>query len=145
MGKANAPLSDWRNDWLYTLLLGKAEEHWDFCLRSPDKKLCQYVLIAECASASERQCGNDVVRAWIRDVAGLREITVKEFRKHKSRIRGRIYPFVLMDFHIEPNRVRVVLGVRMASTAGFGGRFLVQGNGDRAELVDDPMGGPWVS
>ena len=90
-------------------------------------------------------CRGKVERAWVRDAKGLREIGLGEYRKHKRRIRGRIYPFVLMSFHILPDRQRVVLGHRQASTAGRGTRYLVIGEGDKARLEPDPSSGFWVS
>jgi len=136
---------DWRTDWLYTLVLRNAENSWEWCSRAPDGKLCRYVLIEEWSSASDSRCRGKVVRAWIRDAEGLRAISLEEYKQHKRTIRGRIYPFVIMEFHIQPDRKRVVLGDRQASTAGRGCRYLVAGEGDQAKLISDPTGGFWVS
>jgi hypothetical protein len=111
----------------------------------PDAKVWQYVLIEEWSSNNASMCSGKVVRAWIRDAEGLREISLQEYKQRKRTIHGRIYPFVLMAFHIQADRQRVVLGSRQASTAGRGSRYLVEGEGEGANLTPDPTGGFWVS
>jgi hypothetical protein len=140
-----AALPDWRTDWLYGLVLRDAERHWEWCSQVPDGKAWRYVVIEEWSSASASMCCGKVVRAWIRDVEGLREIGLQEYKQQKRTIHSRIYPFVLMAFHIHPDRQRVVLGHRQASTAGRGCRYLVEGQGDGATLAPDATGGFWVS
>ena len=138
-------LPDWRNDWLYTLVLREADSAWQWCNQVPERDFWRYVLVEEWSSASGAHCGGEVVRAWIRDGEGLREITMAEYEQQKRRIRGRMYPFILVQFHIEPERTRVILGRREASTAGTGHRYLVRGEGDKASLEGDPTGGAWTS
>ena len=140
-----APLPDWQTDWLYALVLREAERDWQWCSRVPDRDVWRYVLIEEWSSANDSTCRGKVVRDWVRDGDGRREIGLDEYKQHKRRIRGRIYPFVIMEFHIQPNRERVVLGHRQASTAGTGCRYLVEGQRDEAKLERDPTGGAWIS
>jgi hypothetical protein len=139
------PRPDWRTDWLYGLVLRNAERWWEWCSRVPDRKVWRYVLIEEWSSAKDSMCRGKVVRSWIRDAEGLREISLEEYKQHKRKIHRRIYPFIIMEFHIQPNRKHVVLGNRQASTAGRGSRYLVEGEGDQAELIPDPTGSSWVS
>src|SRR5262245_20679107 len=139
-------LADWRSDWLYALVLREADPDWEWCCRVPDGNFWRYVLIEEWSSANDySMCCGKVVRAWVRDADGLREITIDEYKQHKRKIRGRIYPFVIMAFHISADRQRVVLGHRQASTAGTGCRYIVQGQGEGAKLETDPTSGSWIS
>jgi len=139
------PLAPWQNDWLYALVLREAERDWEWCGQVSDGDVWRYVLVEEWSSANHSKCDGRVVRAWVRDVEGLREIGLDDHKRHRRRIRGRIYPFVIMEFHIYPDRARVALGHRQANTAGAGCRFLVQGEGTEAELEYDPAGGGWRS
>jgi len=138
-------LADWRDDWLYALVFRRVEQNWESCSRVRDRDVWQYVLVGEWSTADKVMCRGEVVRAWVRDEDGLREVTPDEYGRHKRRIRGRIYPFVLVSFHIHPDRQRVVFGVRQASTAGIGGQYLVRGEGETGELEADPEGGFWRS
>jgi hypothetical protein len=139
------PLPPWQNDWLYALVLREAEADWEWCNLLPDRDVWRYVLIEEWSSAHGSMCEGKLVRAWVRDSDGLRQISLNEHKRHKRRIRGRIFPFVMMMFHIQPDRTRVVLGHRQANTAGTGCRYLVQGEGVEAKLEFDPSGGGWIS
>ena len=85
------------------------------------------------------------MRAWFRDNDGLNEISIQKYKQHKKKIRGRIYPFILIRFHISPDRRLVVYGQTEASTAGSGCRFIVDGDGASATLRPDPDGGFWIS
>ena len=140
------PVSPWHDDWLYTLLFQWIEQVWEECSRRGDRDIWQYVVVGEWSAADAAMCRGAVVRAWVRDARGLREITPAEYARHNRRIRGdKIYPFVLVSFHIHPDRQRVVLGERRASRGGWGCRGMVRGEGAGAVLEPDPSGGSWVS
>lgn len=140
-----AAAPDWRDDWLYALVLRQAEQNWEWCRRARDRDVWQYVLVGEWSSADGAMCHGEVVRAWVRDAEGLREITPGEYGRHLQRVRGRTYPFVLVSFHIHSDRQRVALGMHAATTAGGGCRYLVHGKVAAATLEPDPQGGAWRS
>ena len=90
-------------------------------------------------------CCGDVLRAWTVDDDGVVEISLEEDALHHQEIRGRMFPFVLMQFHIHPNRKHVVLGYLEATTAGWGCVYRVIGRGLDAELAPDDGCGSWIS
>lgn len=145
--RAGAP--DWRGDWLYALALRRADDAWrSRCDRAPKRDMWRYVLVGEWSRGGGGMCGGELVRAWVRDDAGLREISRAEYRRRQ---RGASLPgshflrCVLVQFHIRSDRTRVILGQREATLSGHGGEYLVVGEGADAELVPDPEGGRWVS
>ena len=143
---APTPLPDWQTDWLYALVLRQAEEAWAQCNRDPDRWEWKYVLIEEYPEARGASCRGDVVRAWIRDAGGLREITLAEDERLTADIlQYPVFPFILLEFHILPDRQRVAIGHRRAGMGGRGWRYLVRGEGAEAALEDDPSGGFWRS
>lgn len=134
---------DWRTDGIYQLVLQKVEKTWlDWC--KPDAKFWRYVLVEEYSLATRSHSGN-MVRGWVRDENGLREISLEEYKQHRRKIHGRIFPFVLVSFHIHANRQRITIKTLQASTADTGGEYLIEGEGDAAKLVFDPEGGFWIS
>jgi hypothetical protein len=138
-------VADWHSDWLYQLVFREVEDAWKWCRRVPNSKAWQYVLVEEWSAARDSMCSGRLVRAWVRDSDGLREISLEEHKQHKRKIHSRIYPFVIVSFHIRPDRRKVVLGRREANTAGRGCGYLVEGEGETARLVRDPAAGFWIS
>lgn len=145
-------LRDWRDDWLYLLVLRDAEETWAHRKRemqmidnADESAHWKYVLVEEYGSSEDSMCRGDVLRAWTVDDNGLAEIPLDEHVLHIQEIEQRIYPFILMQFHIHPNRKNVVLGHVEASTAGSGCVYRVQGHGSNAQLLSDESFGFWVS
>jgi hypothetical protein len=147
----SSEMPEWRGDWLYALILRQCEEYWGRCNLFPDEDWWRYVLIEEWSDAEKAWCRGEVVRAWVRDAQGLREITLRELRRHIRLIRPRrlihcrFFPFILVRFHIHGDRQRVALGFLEAGTAGGGWTFLVRGEGESAELEWDQSGGAWTS
>jgi hypothetical protein len=143
---APQPLPDWQTDWLYALVLQRAEGYLDRCNIDPDRDAWKYVLIEEYPEAQGSRCQGDVVRAWVRDESGLREIALEEDAQLTFELEQySIYPFILVMFHILPDRRRVVFGFMQGSRGGAGWRDLVQGEGEEATLDSDPSGGLWMS
>ncbi len=138
-------LPDWQSDWLYALVLGEAGRYWSWCKPDPTSGGWRYVLIEEWSSYSRASCRGKMFRAWIRDADGLREITLDEYKQYKRTNRSGSYPYVLVRFHILPDRDRVVLGMHTGNRSGRGARYLVEGEGDEAKLTIDPTGGIWMS
>ncbi len=132
-------------DWLYNLILGKAEKYWEVQKRISNEH-GKYVLIAERSSERDGHYTGDVVQSWIRDKEGLREISLNEHAKHTDKIHNSdIYPFILMQFYIFPDRQCVIIGTQEASRSGSGGEFIVQVNEGKAKLEPDVHGSFWVS
>ncbi len=138
-------LPDWRSDWLYRIIFRKAESSWEFCKRNKDPNYWQYVLIEEWSSAQRAFCGGTLLRLWLHDAQGLRQIPLRSRAEHQRKIHDRIFPFVIISFHIYPDKTRVVYCHREANTAGRGKCYKVVGDDDNAVLVADPLGGFWVS
>jgi hypothetical protein len=143
---------DWKNDWLYLLILREAEEQWTRYRPVPDADYWQYVLVEEFSSSEGSRCAGHVLRAWKRDEIGLRKISLKEHKQHERKLEiwqrkrdSRFFPYILVVFHVFPDRQRVVKGFHHANTAGKGGCYLVRGDGTSAKLIPDPDGGFWVS
>lgn len=90
-------------------------------------------------------CDGDPIRAWTVDDNGVAEISLEELALHKKEIRDRIYPFILIEFHIHRDRKHVVLGHTEASTAGSGCVYRVHRNGPDAKLIPDESFGMWIS
>ena len=147
-----APLGDWRDDWLYSLVFRDAEDTWACRKREmqmmddvDESPYWQYVLVEEYGDSEDSMCRGDVLRAWTVDDCGLCEIPLDEHALHLREIKDRIYPFILIQFHIHPNRKNVVLGHSEASTAGFGSVYRVQRCGTNAQLVPNESFGFWRS
>lgn len=136
-------LTDWRTDWLYGLVFRDADTSWAMC--QPDTEYWQYVLICEWSEANGPDCCGKPLRAWRRDADGLTDISIVEYERLVRTIQNRLYPFILVDFHISNDRKQVVLSHQEANTAGGGNRYVVQGKGEHAKLVEDPAAGFWIS
>lgn len=136
----------WQGDPLYRSILEWADEEWDTTCRVKDSEIWKFVLVEEYAADDGSMCHGPVLRAWRRDTEGLHEICEPERQNHLRRLAGlRIYPFVLLTFHIQANGDRVIIGLHHATTAGVGGGYIVERRGDRIELLPDPTGGYWQS
>src|SRR5262249_41675065 len=99
------PSVDWQTDWLYSLILQKADTAWEWCQSVPGRDVWKYVVVEEYSSADDSMCQGDVVRAWVRDEDGLRQISLEEHAEHQGKLDGKdIYPFVLVHFHVHPDR-----------------------------------------
>jgi hypothetical protein len=138
-------LPDWRSDWVYKLIFEQAETAWKHCEINHDPDIWQYILIEEWSSSKDGVCKGTVLRLWVRDAKGLREVPVQSHAKHLSKIKARIFPFIIVEFHIYPDKSGVVVGQQEANTAGHGGSYLIHGGPEKAELVPDPSGGFWIS
>ena len=148
-------VATWQNDWLYALVLRKAQPRWEQGDHVPEEEReerrkgekTEDYLIGEWSSAEVElgMCRGTVVRAWMRDQDGLRQISLEEYEQHRAKIGGLRFPFVLMQFHILSNRERVVLGKTRGMLAGWGRTYLVVEHGDNASLEPDPAGGAWIS
>jgi hypothetical protein len=137
---------DWQADWLYALVLRQADEAWGRCNRDPDRFGRRYVLIEEWPGGRYTSSRGEVVRAWVRDEGGLRVIALPEHERLTFEIdRYPLYPSILMEFHILPDRRRVELGFREAALSGRGRVYLVRGEGENATLESDPAGWFWKS
>jgi hypothetical protein len=138
-----APPPDWRSDWLYLLILAEAENEWRLCNCDGSHR---YVVIEEWSSAEHgAHCRGQLLRAWIRDTGGLREVSMDEHQQHIDKIDGLIFPFVILKFHVPPVRRRVVIEHHRGSRMGSGSSFRVCGQGQKAQLVFDPTAGAWIS
>jgi hypothetical protein len=137
---------DWQNDWLYSVILQEAEKAWDWCRLVPGREVWKYVLIEEYSSGDDSMCQGDVIRAWVRDEVGLRQISLAEHAEHQGKLKGKdIYPFVVFHFQVHPDRRHVIIGQTQAMLAGSGTGYFVEGSGPGARLVPDPEAGFWVS
>lgn len=144
--KPQPQLPDWRTDSLYRLVFQKVEtEAWKFCRHNTDSEYWQYVLIEEWSSAEYTQCSGHLLRAWVRNARGLKQIPLWVHSKRIGRIRDSIFPFVIVSFYLDSSRNYVVYCQREAHTAGHGERYRVTGTSDNPELVGDPSGGFWIS
>src|SRR5262249_45271363 len=139
------PSVDWQSDWLYSLILREADKAWDWCQSAPGD-LWKYVVIEEYSSGDDSMCQGDVIRAWVRDESGLRQISLAEHAEHQRKLEGKdIYPFVMLHFHVPVDRRHVIIGQSQAALVGSGTGYLVEGTGRDAMLVPDPEAGFWVS
>lgn len=140
---------DWRNDWLYTLILQEVERVWqEWCgNRTQDPDVAAYVVAVEWPSREGASCSGEVAHAWIRDAAGLQEITVADYRQHMQKLDPpwMINPFVLVQFNIAPDRQLIAFGETYGCRAGRGWCYRVHGEGAEASLEVDPSGDAWVS
>ena len=146
---ADAPQLDWRNDWLYTLILQEVERVWrEWCgSRTRDPDVAAYVVAAEWSSRKGARCRGEVVRAWIRDAARLMEITVADYGQHMQKLDPPrpIKPFILVQFNIDPDRQLIAFGETYGPLAGRGWCYRVRGEGPEASLEVDPSGDRWIS
>jgi hypothetical protein len=131
-------------DDVYALVFREVDAFWETLCSQPTSGW-QYVLVEEWSNADGSQCAGRLLTAWVRDESGLNQINLLQYLRHRSKIRGRIYPFVVVSFHILPHLQRVVLGHREADTAGAGCRYTIEGTGNQAMLKYDPTGGGWRS
>ena len=137
---------DWRTDWLYALVFTKADGEWQSCQAAPGRERGKFVLLEEYSSASDSVCAGEVSRAWVRDAAGLQEISLEQHRLHRRALKKRDgFPFVLFQFHVRPDRKGVVIGTLHGGLCGSGGGYLVEGEGAAAVLAPDPEAGMWVA
>ena len=143
--KQQSPLPDWQSDWLYRLIFQEAEDNWEMCERNKNSDYWQYVLIEEWSSADGAHCRGELLQLWLRDAQGLRQIPLESRKEHQRKIKSRIFPFILISFHIHPDRTRVVFCHREANTSGMGRRYMVIGDHDNATLEVVPSGGFWRS
>jgi hypothetical protein len=141
----DAPQVDWRNDWLYTLILQEVERVWlEWCgSRTRDPYAAPYVVAAEWSSRREAFCCGEVARAWIRDAFGLQEITLADYGQHMQKL-DPPRP-ILVQFNIDPDRQLIAFGVTYGPLTGEGWCYRVHGEGAEASLAMDPSGGVWVS
>ena len=162
------PLSDWRNDWLYSLVLHKAEEEWkalkefieiyrvkkesaecenkleayiEWAEREDELK-SQNVIIEEFCDSEGAEVSGEVMRAWKFDENGLLEIPLKDLQKMSETW------YKLIQFHIHSNRKHVVFieyrRITDNRSYGWGMVLRVQRSAIDAELVFDG-GEAWKS
>lgn len=144
--KQDSQIPSWTTDQVYAILFEEVERVWDRdCKDNDHAEYWQYVLVEEWSSSDGPMCGGELVRAWVRDLHGLAEISLQEHMKHKSKIKERLFPFVIVFFHVYPDRTHVVLCHQGADTAGGGERYIVTGDGTNIKLEPDPSGGFWIS
>ena len=140
---------DWSEDWLYPLIFQEVERVWrEWCgSRTQDSDVAAYVVAAEWSSRAGARCSGEVVRAWMRDAAGLREITVSDYRQHKQKLDPPkpINPFILVQFNIDLDRHLVAFGETYGPLAGTGWCYRVHGKGPQASLEVDPSSDIWIS
>ena len=132
---------DWKSDWLYKLILIKADGYWKWC--KPDDKSCQYVLVEETSTVYRGIPVGDTIRSWIRDANGLREISAKEYAKHIEKIDDRFFPFIRMTFYIFPDREHVSIGESSSGSYGAGRKYIVRRHNDTAQLEPGPDDTRW--
>ena len=129
---------DWQTDWLYCVILREAEKAWDWCQTVPGRDVWKYVLVEEYWSGDDSRCRGDVIRAWVRDEGGLRQISLAEHGEHQRKLEGKdIYPFIMVQFHVHPDRKHVVIGQSQAMLAGSGTGYLIEGSGREARLCPE--------
>ena len=128
-------LPSWEDDWLYRLVLSQTGPRWN-----------KPALVDEYDSAEGCHCRGRVVRSWFADASGLRRLTADERKELRLRLRGKsVYPYVVHQFHISPDRRRVVLCHVAGPRAGTGMGYFVDGDGPDARLVPDMAAGAWRS
>jgi hypothetical protein len=138
-------LTDWRTDWVYALVFREAEKAWQWCNPAPGE-VGRFVLLEEYSSADDSLCGGEVIRAWVRNAAGLQEIGLEEHQMHLQELeKDDPYPLVLFQFHVRPSRKGVVIGTIHGAMCGSGTGYLVEGEGAAAVLTPDPEAGFWVA
>src|SRR4051812_26377400 len=102
----HSPLPEWKTDWLYALVF-KELDSWCSCA-DPE----YFYLIAEHDADNGSQCTGSIIRAWLRDQDGMKEISIdehlalKKLRHDESRFRYEC----LAHFHIQPDRQHIVYG-----------------------------------
>lgn len=136
---------DYQTDWLYALVFAHADGSWHMCCGSVSKVHWQYLLISEWSSAEDAHCRGEIVRAWVRNDDGLKEISLDQYEQHSKRISGPLFPFIFIRFHISSNRKHVVYNENEASRSGSGCRYIVDGEGASAKLLVDETAGMWIS
>lgn len=84
-------LPDWRDDWLYELVLRDAQETWTRrereIQRFGDAEECRYwkyVMVEEYGDSEDSSCRGDILRAWVVNDSGLSEISLNEHRLHRK-------------------------------------------------------------
>jgi hypothetical protein len=138
-------LPDWRTDLVYKLVFTKVEDSWKFSKRNKNPKIWQYVLIEEWSAAEGGHCRGKVLRLWIRDAQGLRQIRTRHYTQYRSQLGSGNFPFIINSFHISLDKTCIVFCHREAHLAGQGGRYIVAGGPNKPELLPDPSGGFWRS
>jgi hypothetical protein len=144
----DVPQVDWRNDWLYTLILQEVERVWrEWCgSRAQDPDAVPYVVAAEWSSGTAAFCSGEVTRAWIRNAVGLQEITLVDYGQHMQKLEKLDQPRpILVQFNIAPDRQLIAFGVTYGPLIGRGSCYRVHGEGAEASLVMDPSRGTWIS
>jgi len=148
MSVSTSTQPDWRDDWLYALVLYKAEDLWQQW-RNParDPDIAAYVLVEEWSSRQGIRCSGELAHVWVRDADGLREITVIEREQHRQKLfpPRPINPFVLLQFYVEPDRQSILYVLTFGIRAASGGWYKVQGAGQQARLEPDMTRGMWIS
>jgi len=128
--------NNWQSDSLYRLILQQAEELWKNC-KPGLVDWYQYVLIAEKITEHAGYCIGDTIHAWIRDSNGLREISVEEHIHHIARVTDDVFPFILMEFYVFPNRERVIIQRRGSNKDARGLQLTIQREGKNIKLIPD--------
>lgn len=77
-------------DAFYRLVFAEVERQWEDYCTGLHPRAWQYVLVGEWSAASGPLCSGTLLRAWVRDAGGLREIAPAEYREHRRKIRTRI-------------------------------------------------------
>jgi hypothetical protein len=97
--------TDWKNDWLYSLILKEAEKQWVRFRPPPDEDYWQFVLVEEWSSCNGSRCAGQVIRVWKRDKKGLRQISLIEHRRHERNLEiwrrkgdSRFFPYIQSCF-----------------------------------------------
>ncbi len=120
-------------DWLYELIFEKVERNWKICELSKRTQRWSYVLAEEYRTTNTGE--SVVTRAWIRDVDGLREISLEEHFSHKRiMFREILYPFILFSFRVDSRHGRFLLNEAGDQSCGFGAAYRIEGMGEEASL-----------
>lgn len=107
----------------YVAVRRAVEEEWERCEFTGAGSGLRFVLASEWSDATSKYPDGSLVRAWIRDGSGLRQITVQEFDNvvPESKEPGGGLGYVNLAFHVCADGRHVVYTASAGGRGYFGG------------------------
>ncbi len=144
LGRIFYPIRSRNKGWLRDLVFREIERKWEHA-QSKKGGDDRYLLIAECSGKWTGMFHGLIVRAWIRDHDGLRQISIREYQRHVQRTRqGEPWPLVLVSFNFDNAQRKVALSYIQAGRLGHGDEYDVVGNDKDAKLVKNSRHGGFI-
>jgi hypothetical protein len=142
----------WRNDWLYGLIFDEVARVWTRALKESTSPIMgsppDYLLVREHGSADWEHvaCLPPVLREWTYTGEAFepRPLSDTDELPPPTR-RDAFYSYGIVQYHIRPDRKKVLFTFVLGPLYGRGNVFRVFGQGKRGMLTGDPDSNAWVS